>query len=288
MLSSAPCFSIVASSWRCFKSPVSSCSVSTRDACDGRRMGVGNNIISSHKTGFCFAQSFRNVHTLRFGLKSGPMRRASTGISPLLRLWLPSPEVAVKSLAVRGKSVHQSHRVATLFFVTFVNRESDTPVPPYWYASRTPHPTNAPPESTLEKGGKPLGFVAYSVFLRSIVTHRIHHLSPKFAWSRPTRSLHAAEGIVEDAAPYRENPSQVPQVPQSILLLRPNVPPCCSRNLASRCCASHSTFFPRASLQRSSLSEMRRPCSGCRQRTQRNVISSSFRSTRVGKHGSSR
>ena len=97
-------------------------------------MGVGNIIIGSHKTTFCFAQSFRNVHTLRYGLKSGPMRRASSGKSPLLRLWLPSPEVAVKSLAVLGKSVHQSHRVV----VTFVNRESDTPVPPHWYASRTP------------------------------------------------------------------------------------------------------------------------------------------------------
>ena len=54
------------------------------------------------------------------------MRRASTGVSPLLSLWLPSPEVAVEGLAVRGKSVHQSHRVATLFVVTFVNREGDT------------------------------------------------------------------------------------------------------------------------------------------------------------------
>ena len=78
-------------------------------------MGVGNIVIGSHKADFCFAQSFCNVHTLRYGLKSGPVRRASTGISPLLRSWLPSPEVAVKGLAVRGKSVHQSHRVATLF-----------------------------------------------------------------------------------------------------------------------------------------------------------------------------
>ena len=74
-----------------------------------------------------------------------------------------------------------------------------------------------------KKGSKPLGFVAYSVFLRSIVTH-------------------AAEGIVEDAAPYHENPSQVPLVPRSILLLRPNVSPVV---LASRSCASHSTFVPR-------------------------------------------
>ena len=128
------------------------------------------------------------VHTLPCGLKSGPMRRTSTGISPSLRLWLPSPEVAVKCLAVRGKSVHQSHRVATLFFVTFIDRESDTPVPPHWHATRTPHTTDALPESNLKKGNKPLGFVDYSMFLRSVITHRIHNLSPKFAWSRPTRS----------------------------------------------------------------------------------------------------
>ena len=60
-------------------------------------------------------------------------------------LWLPSPEEAVKSLAVWAKSVHQSHRVATLFVVSVANRESDTPVPPLRYATRTPHPTNALP-----------------------------------------------------------------------------------------------------------------------------------------------
>ena len=64
-------------------------------------MSVDNIIIGSRKTNSCFAQSFRNVHTLRYGLKSAPESRASTGISPLLRLQLPSPEVAVKSLAVQ-------------------------------------------------------------------------------------------------------------------------------------------------------------------------------------------
>ena len=151
-------------------------------------MGVGNIIVGSHKTDFCFAQSFCNVHTLRSGLKSGPVRRASTGVSPLLRLWLPSPEVAVKSLAVWRTSIHQSHRVATLFVVTFVNREGDTPVPPHGHATRTPHTSNAMPESTLKEGSKPLGFVAYTMFLRSVITHRVRNLSPKFACSRPTRS----------------------------------------------------------------------------------------------------
>ena len=140
------------------------------------------------------------------------MRRASTGVSPLLRLWLPSPEVAVKGLAVRGKSVHQSHRVATLFVVTSVNREGDTPVPPHWHATRTPHTTDALPESTLKEGCKPLGFVAYPMFLRSVITHRIHNLSPKFAWSRRSAAAQRA--------------------------------PCCSRTLASSSCASHSTFVP--------------------------------------------
>ena len=64
-------------------------------------MGVGNIVIGSNKADSCFAQAFCNVHTLRYGLKSGPVRRASTGMSPVLRLWLLSPEVAVKSLAVR-------------------------------------------------------------------------------------------------------------------------------------------------------------------------------------------
>ena len=179
MLSSAPCISIVASSWRCLRSPVSSCSVSTkaseRDTCEGEGWAGGNIIIGSRKTDFCFAQSFCNVHTLRYGLKSGPVRPASTGISSLLRLWLQSPEVAVKSLAVRRKSVHQSHRVASLLVVTFANGESDTPVPPHWYATRTPHPTNVLPDSTLKKKCKPLGFVACSTFLQSFVTHRVHN-----------------------------------------------------------------------------------------------------------------
>ena len=65
-------------------------------------MGIGNIVNGSKKADSSFAQAFCNV------------RRASTGVSPLLSLWLPSPEVAVKSLAVRRKSAHQSHRVATL------------------------------------------------------------------------------------------------------------------------------------------------------------------------------
>ena len=151
-------------------------------------MGVGNIVIGSNKADSCFAQASRNVHTLRYGLKSGPVLRATTGVSPLLSLWLPSPEVAVKSLAVRRKSAHQSQRVATLLVVTFVNREGDTIVPPHRHATRTPHTSNALPESTLKEGGKPLGFVAYPMFLQSVIPHRVRNLPPKFAWSRPTRS----------------------------------------------------------------------------------------------------
>ena len=102
-------------------------------------MGIGNIVIGSNKDDSSSAQAFCNVHTLRYGLKCGPVRRASTGISPLLRLRLPSPEVAVKSLAVQRKSVHQPHRVATLFVVTFVNREGDTPAPPHRHATRASH-----------------------------------------------------------------------------------------------------------------------------------------------------
>ena len=68
ILSFPPWISIAASSWRCLRSPVSSSAVCPpwppRDACEG--------------------------------LKSGSVRRASTGVSPLLRWWLPSPDVAEK------------------------------------------------------------------------------------------------------------------------------------------------------------------------------------------------
>ena len=67
-------------------------------------MGIGNIVNGCNKADSSFAQAFCNVHTLRYGLESGPVRRASTGVSPLLSLWLPSPEVAVKSLAVRRKA----------------------------------------------------------------------------------------------------------------------------------------------------------------------------------------
>ena len=139
-------------------------------------MGIGNIVIGRNKADSSSAQAFCNVHTLRYGLKSGPVRRASTGVSPLLSLWLPSPEVAVKSLAVRRKSVHQTHRVATLFVVTFVNREGDTPVPPHRHATSTPHTSNFLPEATLFEGGKPLGFVAYPMSLRSVIPHRVCNL----------------------------------------------------------------------------------------------------------------
>ena len=109
-------------------------------------------------------------------------------VHPLLSLRLPSPEVAVESLAVWRKSAHQPHRVATLFVVSFVNREGDTPVPPHRHAARTPHTSNALPEATLKERGKPLGCVAYSMFLRSVTPHRVRNLPPKFASSRPTRS----------------------------------------------------------------------------------------------------
>ena len=49
-------------------------------------MGVGNIVIGSNKADSSFAQAFCNIHTLRYGLKSGPARRASTGVSTLLRL----------------------------------------------------------------------------------------------------------------------------------------------------------------------------------------------------------
>ena len=151
-------------------------------------MGFGNIVIASNKADSSSAQAFCNVHTLRYGLKSGSVRRASTGVSPLLSLWLPSPEVAVKSLAVQRKRVHKTHRVATLFVVTFVNWEGDIPVPPHRHATRTPHTSNSLPEATLKESGKPLGFVAYPMSLRSVITHRLRNLPPKFAWSRPTRS----------------------------------------------------------------------------------------------------
>ena len=188
-------------------------------------MGVGNIVTGGHKTYFCFVRSFRNVHNLRYGLKSGPMRRASTGISPLLRLWLPSPQIAVKSLAVRGKKVHQSRRVATLHVVNFVNRESDTPAPPHWYASRTPHPTKCPARVDFGKRVQANGLCSP---LR-VSSEYCHASDPqpvaKVRLEPPNSESHAAEEIVEDAAPYHENPPQVPPVPWSILRLQPNVLP---------------------------------------------------------------
>ena len=185
-------------------------------------MGVGNIVICSHKADSCFAQAFRNVHTLRYGLKSGPVH-ASTGISPLLRLWLPSQQVAVKSLAIWGKSVHQSHRVATHFVVTFVNREGATPVPPNWHATRTPHTSNALPESTLFEGERAIGLCSLPH-----VSSECHHASGPPRQSSPGATqpgvARAEEVIVEDTEPYHENPPQAPPVPPSTLPLRPNVP----------------------------------------------------------------
>ena len=91
-------------------------------------------------------------------------------------------------------------------------------MPPHWHATRTPHTSNALPESTLKEGSKPLGYVAHTMFLRSVITHRVHHLSPKL-------ESRAEEVIGEDAEPYHENPPQAPPVPPSTLQLRPNVPP---------------------------------------------------------------
>ena len=152
------------------------------------------------------------------------MRRASTGVRPLLRLWLPFPEVAVKRLAVRRKSVHQSYRVATLFLVTFVYREGDTPVPPHRHATRTPHTSNALPVATLKEGSKPLGICS------------LHHVSSECypaSGPQPAAKVHleppnpesrAEEVIVEDAEPYHENQPLAPPVLPSNLPLRPNVP----------------------------------------------------------------
>ena len=115
--------------------------------------------------------------------------------SPLLSLRLPSPEVVVESLAAWRKSVHQPHRVANLFVVTFVNREGDTPVPPHWYAARECYPAS---------GLQPAAKV---------------RLEP------PNPESRAEEVIVEDAEPYLENPPLTPPVPPSTLPLRPNAPP---------------------------------------------------------------
>ena len=150
-------------------------------------MGVGNVTIGSHKTDFCFAQSFRNVHTLRHGVKSGPMRRASTGTSPLLRLWWSSPEVAVKSLAGEKAFTKRTALQPSLLLLLSIGKVILL-LSPHRHATRTPHTSNSLPEATLNEGSKPLGFVAYSMFLRSVIPHRVCNLPPKFAWSRPTRS----------------------------------------------------------------------------------------------------
>ena len=164
-------------------------------------MGVGN-IIVGHKTDFCFAQSFCNVHTLRSGLKSGPVRRASTGVSPLLRLWLPSPEVAVKSLAVRRTSIHQSHRVATLFVVTFVNREGDTPVPPHSLA-RNPYASHVQCHDRVdfERREQAIGLCS----LHHVSSECYHASDPqpvaKVRLEPPNPESRAEEVTVEDAEP---------------------------------------------------------------------------------------
>ena len=244
-------------------------------------MGIGNIVIGSSKDDSGFAQAFCNVHTLRYGLESGPVRRASTGVSPLLSLWLPSPEVAVKSPAVRRKSVHQSHRVATIFVVTFVNREGDTPAPPHRHATRMPHASNALPEA---RRGQAIGLC--SVPHVSSECHPASGPQPaaKVRLEPPNLESRAEEVVVEDAEPYHENPPLAPPVPPSTLPLRPNVPPVVLDSSLPRAVLPiplSSQDTPR----RSSLSEMCRPCGGCRQR---NVVSPSFRSTRMGKHGSSR
>ena len=149
--------------------------------------------IGSHKTNFCFAQSFRNVHTLRYGLKSGLMRSASTGISPLLRL--RSPEVAVKALlsgetAFTNLTALQPSLLLLLSIgkVILLCHHIGT------HPARLTRPM--PCQSRLgKKGASQWAFVAYSVFLRTTVRHQIHHLSPKFAWSRPSRSRTPQSGL---------------------------------------------------------------------------------------------
>ena len=167
-------------------------------------MGVGNIVIGSNKADSSFAQAFCSVHTLRYGLKSGPVRRAPTGVSPLLSLRLPSSEAAVESLAVWRKSVHQPHRVATLFVVTFVNLESDTPVPPHRHAARTPHTPHVSSECYPAPGPQPAAKVRLEL---------------------PNPESRVKEVIVEDAESYHQNPPLTPPVPPSTLPLRPKAPP---------------------------------------------------------------
>ena len=114
-------------------------------------------------------------------------------------------------------------------------------MPPHWYVSRTPHPTNALPESTLEKGCKPLGFVAHSVFLRSSIgsttcrqsSPGAAHLGVARRRGDCRRHRTIQRKSFSSSSGSREYPSAAAQRT-----------PCCSRNLASRSCASHSTFVP--------------------------------------------
>ena len=140
------------------------------------------------------------------------------------------------------------------------------------------------------KGASPLGFVAYTIFLRSVIPHRVRNLPPKFAWRPPNPQSRAEEVIVEDAEPYHENPPLAPRVPPSTLPLRPKVPPVSfSASSLPRAVLPIPLFVPRASPQRSSLSGDVSPMRGlsaesskeCRYRLR-------LRSTRMGKHGSGR
>ena len=108
-------------------------------------MGIGNVVIG-------------NVHTLRFGLESGPVRRASTGVSPLLSLWLPSPEVAVKSpcrpekKAFTSRTAMQPSLLLLLSIGKVILLCHHIGTQP---ARRTT--SNALPEATFERRGQAIG-----------------------------------------------------------------------------------------------------------------------------------
>ena len=159
-------------------------------------------------------------------------------------------------------------------------------MPPQWHAIRTPHTSDALPESTLKEGCKPLGFVAYPCFfgvLPSIGSTACRQSSP----GPPNPESRAEEVIVEDAEPYHENPPLTPPVPPSTLTLRPRVLPVVLGS-SLPVAVLPIPLSSQGILPKSSLSEMCRPRGGCRQRAQRNVVSPSLRSTRMEKHGSSR